>query len=159
MKKCIFPGSFDTITNAHLDVIERASLIFDEVVVAILINPNKKCMFSEAQRVKFCKLATAKFDNVKVITFSGFLVDLCKALDIRIVVRGVRDSADYEYERNYAISNFALDNTIEILWIPTRNEFLYVSSSLVRELILSGRSPAKFVPLEILDGLTLEETE
>lgn len=139
MKSCIIPGSFDPFTLGHLDIVVRASMIFDKVYVAIMVNPKKKGFLNFATRKRIAEISCAGLANVEVITADGFLVDLCAALKTRVIVKGVRNSTDYEYEKNFANANKFISPTVETLYMQSSSEYEFISSSLVRELALNGR--------------------
>jgi pantetheine-phosphate adenylyltransferase len=133
MKVAVYPGSFDPVTKGHLDVIERASKIFDKVIVAVMYNQSKKPMFTPDERVALLKMTTAHFDNVEVDRHTGLLIDYLKAHDIRILVKGLRAISDFEAEFQMASVNQKLCKEIETVFIMTRTEYMYLSSSIVQE--------------------------
>ena len=141
----VCPGSFDPITMGHLDVIERASSRFDDVVVAVLHNPSKQSLFSLEQRVDLITQTVAHLPNVSVDTFDGLLVDFCNAHGIRIIVKGLRAVSDFEYELQMAQMNQRLGE-VETLFMSTSPEWSYLSSSLVREVARFGGSVEAVVP-------------
>lgn len=146
MTKCLFPGTFDPITNGHIDIIRRARKIFDEVTVLILINHKKSTMFSLENRIKFAKLALKDYENVTVESYDGLLTQYCDAVNNYNIVRGVRNGVDFEYEMQYFGINRLLTDKIEMFFLPTAKRNLYVSSSNVRELIAHKRDVMGFVP-------------
>ena len=134
MSKAIYPGTFDPMTVGHLDIIKRASAIFEEVTVAILVNPDKSPLFSVEERVRMIKEAVKDFPNVKVDFFSGLLVEYAKLHDINVSVRGLRTPTDFEYELPTAQFNQLLSHDIvETCFLATRPEFAHISSSAVRQ--------------------------
>ncbi|MBR4085293.1 MAG: pantetheine-phosphate adenylyltransferase [Lachnospiraceae bacterium] len=134
MNRAIYPGSFDPVTLGHLDIIKRASAIFDEVVVGILNNPQKSPLFSVEERVKILEEATADLPNVFIDCFSGMLVDYAKANDINVSIRGLRSISDFEYESQIAQYNDRLSNgKLETIFLVTSPEYSYISSSGVKE--------------------------
>ena len=146
MNIAVYPGSFDPTTNGHLDVIERAARIVDKLIVGVLINPNKKGLFTVEERVMQLKELTAGLPNVEVRSFSGLLVDFARSVDARIVIRGLRAVTDFEYEFQMALTNRSLAGEIETLFIPTSAHFMYVSSSMVKEVASFGKSVEGMVP-------------
>ena len=144
-KKVIFPGSFDPITVGHLDIIEKSLRIFDEIIIAIGTNTEKKYMFSDNQRLNFILEYFENEKNVKVITYSGLTFELCKKLDIKYIVRGVRNILDFEYEKNIAEFNRNLGK-IETIIITSSSKNSHISSSLVKELIKNNSDFQHLVP-------------
>ena len=134
MKKAIFPGTFDPFTLGHLDILNRSKLIFDEVIVGVGRNNNKKTMFSVDERIKFIESVIANFDNVKVTSFGGLTIDFCKSVKANFIVRGVRNNGDFEFEKAIARTNRLLSK-IETVFLLTSAKTSFVSSSIVRELI------------------------
>lgn len=153
LRKAIFAGSFDPITNGHLDIIERASKIFDELQIGVLYNPNKKGLFNFEERVKLIESCTSNLDNIKVVSFEGLLVDYCEANGIDTLVRGIRSSADVEYELQMAHMNKELNSTIETIILPTSTKYSFVSSSLVKELVSFNADIKNLVPNVVLEEL------
>lgn len=151
--KAIFAGSFDPITNGHIDIIERTSKLFDELKIGILINPNKKTMFTISERVELIKKATNHIDNIEVISFEGLLVDYCKENNISVLVRGVRSSADVDYELQMAHMNKELGNEIETIIMPTNTKYSFISSSLIKEVLNFGANIDNLVPKCVLEEL------
>ncbi|MGA7557327.1 MAG: pantetheine-phosphate adenylyltransferase [Terriglobales bacterium] len=146
--KAIYPGSFDPPTNGHLDLIERGSKIFDELVVAILRNPEKDPLFSVADRRKMLEamIVTAGFDNVSVDTFEGLTVDYALRLDAQAILRGIRAISDYEYELQMALMNRKLQPSLETVFMMPAEKYSYLSSRLVREVAQLGGSIDCLVP-------------
>ena len=135
----IVPGSFDPMTLGHLAVVIKASEMFDGVVVAIMNNPDKKCFFSLAERKKIAESTCAGIPGVRVVTADGLLVDLARAMGARYIVKGVRNSIDFEYEQNMAKINKELAPEIQTVYIPSDTALEVISSSFIRELIKNGR--------------------
>ncbi|MBQ4145655.1 MAG: pantetheine-phosphate adenylyltransferase [Clostridia bacterium] len=146
MNIAVYPGSFDPCTNGHLDVITRAAKLFDKVIVAVLVNSTKTPMFSVDERVQLLKLATSDIKNVEVRSFSGLLVDFMKLVDANVIIKGIRAVSDYEYEFQMALTNHALSNDIETIFIPTSQDYMFLSSSIVREIAKYGGSLKGLVP-------------
>jgi pantetheine-phosphate adenylyltransferase len=144
--KAIYPGSFDPPTNGHLDLIERGSKIFDELVVAILRNPEKDPLFSVADRRKMLEAMTADIENVSVDTFEGLTVDYALRVEARAILRGIRAISDYEYELQMALMNRKLQPGLETVFMLPAERYSYVSSRLVREVAQLGGSIACLVP-------------
>ncbi len=148
MKKsiAIYPGSFDPPTNGHLDLIERGSKIFDELVVAILRNPEKESLFSLAERRKMLEALTAGFNNVRVDTFEGLLVEYATRQGAQAVLRGIRAISDYEYELQMALMNRKLAPELETVFMMPAEAYSYLSSRLVKEIARLGGDIAPLVP-------------
>jgi pantetheine-phosphate adenylyltransferase len=144
--KAIYPGSFDPPTNGHLDLIERGSKIFDELVVAILRNPEKDPLFSLADRRKMLEAMTANFDNVSVDTFDGLTVDYALRMGARAILRGIRAVSDYEYELQMALMNRKLQPGLETVFMMPAEKYSYLSSRLVREVAQLGGNIDCLVP-------------
>ena len=149
MIKAIYPGSFDPITNGHIDVIKRASRIFDQIIIAVSQNINKKSFLSEKEKIEAIKLSIVDLNNVEVIVFDSLLVDFAKANNAQIILRGLRAVSDFEYEFQLAGMNKHLDKNIETFFLTPSEEFSNISSSLVREILLLGGDISSFVPQEV----------
>jgi pantetheine-phosphate adenylyltransferase len=134
VRKAICPGSFDPVTNGHLDVIERAAAQFDEVIVAILTNPRKQPLFTAAERLEMLADSLAHLPNVRTVHAEGLLVDLARREGARAIVKGLRPIQDFEYEWQMGMVNRELDDSIETFFLMSRKEYSYLSSSIVREL-------------------------
>tara|TARA_B100000989_G_scaffold24099_1_gene15641 strand:+ start:3037 stop:3492 length:456 start_codon:yes stop_codon:yes gene_type:complete len=144
-KKAIFPGSFDPITIGHIEIVKKSLKIFDEIIIAIGTNPDKKYMFSENQRLKFIIEYFDNEKNVKVVAYDGLTFELCKKLKLKYIVRGVRNIFDFEYEKNMAEFNRNLGK-IETIIITSSNKNSHISSSLVKELIKNNSDFHHLVP-------------
>lgn len=153
MKPAIYPGSFDPITNGHLDVIERGAKIFDKIIVAVLINVEKKGLFDIKERVGLIKKATQGIENVEVISFEGLLIDLLKQKETNIILKGLRTVMDFEYELQMALMNNKLDKEVETLFMATATETSFVSSSAVKQVAKFGGSIEGLVPSNIIDDI------
>lgn len=153
MKSAIYPGSFDPITNGHLDVIERGAKIFDKIIVAVLINVEKKGLFDIKERVELIKKATQGIENVEVVSFEGLLIDLLKQKETNIILKGLRTITDFEYELQMALMNNKLDKEIETLFMATATETSFVSSSAVKQVAKFGGSIEGLVPSNIIDDI------
>lgn len=146
MNTVVYPGSFDPCTNGHLDIIARAARLFDRVVVAVLVNNAKTPLFSAEERVTLLKKALKDYDNVEVHSFSGLLVDFMKEVNANIIIKGIRALSDYEYEFQMALTNNALAPEIETLFIPASKDYMFLSSSLVKEVSKYGGTLTGLVP-------------
>ncbi len=155
MKKTIYPGTFDPITNGHLDIIKRASHIFDEVVVAVANSKAKKPMFDVSQRVEMAKLATKDIEGVKVVSFDNLLVDFAKEMDIKFIVRGLRAVSDFEYELQMGYANSSLDPTIETVYLMPTLENAFISSSVVRTILSHDGDVSHLVCKDVLKNINL----
>jgi pantetheine-phosphate adenylyltransferase len=142
----VYPGSFDPPTNGHLDLIERGSKIFEELVVAILRNSEKSPMFSVAERIEMLRTLTADLKNVRLDTFDGLMVEFAKSIDAKCVLRGIRAISDYEYELQMALMNRKLEPTLETVFMMPADKYSYVSSRLVREVAQAGGPVRGLVP-------------
>lgn len=145
MRKAIFPGSFDPITNGHYDIINRAVPLFDEIIIAIGVNAEKKYMFSLEDRQRFIEEAFKDEPKVRVITYAGLTIDLCKKENAQFILRGLRNPADFEFEKAIAHTNRRLSK-IETVFLLTAADTSYISSSIVRDVLRNGGDASKFVP-------------
>ncbi|MCY6356720.1 pantetheine-phosphate adenylyltransferase [Clostridium sp. ZS2-4] len=153
MRKAVFPGSFDPITKGHLDIIKRASKIFDEVTVAVLINPDKKGLFHIEERVELIEKTTENIGNVRVESFHGLLVDYMKEKDAQVIIKGLRAVTDFEYELQMALMNKKLNPTIETMFMMTSAKYSYVSSSSIKQILRFGGCIDELVPDEIIPNI------
>ena len=152
MNKAIYPGSFDPMTYGHLDIIKRASIMFDEVTVCVLNNTAKHSLFSVDERVKIIKDATSHISNVKVDSFEGLLIDYAKSHDIHVAVRGLRAITDFEYELQIAQTNRKFSNEqLDTVFLTTSLEYAYLSSSTVKEIASFGGDISECLPEEVAD--------
>ncbi len=151
--KVIFPGSFDPVTLGHLNVIHRASELFDEVIVAILKNSQKKNLFSDDEKIEMLEELLYDVDNVRVELFSGLLADYFKLKDADAVVRGLRSPSDYEYERQLAALNHSLNPSLETIFLVTDIRYSYVSASYAREVASYGGDVSGLVPKSVEERL------
>jgi pantetheine-phosphate adenylyltransferase len=152
VRSCVCPGSFDPVTNGHLDVIARASKLADEVVVAVLVNQAKNGLFTLEERIEMITAATAEFENVRVDSFHGLLVDYCRAHDIPAIVKGLRVVGDFDYELQMAQMNHTLTG-VETLFVATNPIYSFLSSSLVKEVATFGGQVKGLIPDAVLDRL------
>jgi len=152
VKRVVCPGSFDPITYGHLDIVERASSIFDEVVIAVMVNKTKQTLFTVEERIEMTKEVTSKFPNVKVDSWSGLLVDYCKKNDVSIIVKGLRAVTDFDYELQMSQINLQLQG-VETLFISTAPAHSFLSSSLVKEIASHGGDVSSYIPAVLLERL------
>ena len=150
MRIAVYPGSFDPITNGHLDIIERASKIFVKVVVGVLNNKNKKPKFTSEERVMLIKKVTEHFPNVETASFDGLLVDFAREHSASVIIKGLRTVNDFEYEFQMALLNKTLDNDCETMFMMTNSKYSYISSSMVNELAGYNGDLAGLVPTDII---------
>lgn len=153
MKKAIYPGSFDPVTNGHVDMIERASKIVDELVVGVLNNSAKNSLFSLDERASMLKEITKDMPNVTVASFDGLLVDFMEKIDATIIVRGLRAVTDFEYELQIAQANSVQNSGIETIFLTTNLNYSYLSSTIVKEFASYGGDISKFVPEQFIDRI------
>ncbi|MBU3091609.1 pantetheine-phosphate adenylyltransferase [Clostridium sp. CM028] len=153
MKKAICPGSFDPITNGHLDIIKRASRVYDELIVGVLVNPEKKCLFSVDERIEQIKNVVKNLPNVRVKKFSGLLVQLMNQEGASVIVKGLRSVLDFEYEFQMASMNNKLDPSKETVFMMTKTEYSYISSSSVKQVAMLGGCIEELVPEEIIPDI------
>ena len=151
--KAIYPGSFDPVTNGHLDLIARAAKIFDHLVVAILRNSSKNPLFTVEERVAMLTEGIAEFDNVSVATFEGLLVDFAREQRAHAVIRGIRAISDYEYEFQMALMNRRLDPDLETIFLMPDAKYSFVSSRLVKEVFRLGGSVDGLVPKFVIERM------
>jgi pantetheine-phosphate adenylyltransferase len=145
MRRVVCPGSFDPVTNGHLDIIGRAARLYDEVVVAVLVNPAKAGLFPLDERISMLREVTRRYDNVRVTSFQGLLVDFCKANDIEVVVKGIRAVSDFDYELQMAQMNLGLAG-VETLFMATNPLYSFLSSSLIKDVAKWGGDVTQHVP-------------
>ena len=153
MRKAIYPGSFDPVTYGHLDIIQRASKLVDELVIGVLKNSAKKGLFSTEERIEFLHRVTEDIPNVRIISFDGLLVDCAMEQGTHTIVRGLRAVTDFEYELQLAQTNKRLRPDIDTVFLTTNVEYAYVSSSIVREVASYGGDISHFVPECIIDDV------
>jgi len=152
VRRAVCPGSFDPVTNGHVDVITRAAALYDELVVAVLVNPGKAGLFTVDERMALLRDAVADVPNVTVDSFQGLLVDYCRSNDIPVIVKGLRAVSDFEYELQMAQMNRELAG-VETLFVPTAPQVGHLSSSLVKQIATFGGDVSRLVPKGVLDRL------
>ena len=153
MTSVIYPGTFDPITNGHLDIIERSAVIFPRVLVAVANSPSKKPLFSLDERVELVRQSVAHLSNVEVFGFSDLLANVIKQHNISAIIRGVRTTTDFEYELQLAALNRLLTKGVESLFFPPAEKWAFVSSTIVREIYLHGGDVAELVPVPVFSAL------
>jgi len=149
----VYPGSFDPITFGHLDIIERASLLFDTVIVTVFDNASKSHQFSPEERVAMVRESTAHLANVQVEAFAGLLVDFVRDRGAKVIVKGLRAVSDFDYEFKMALMNKKLAPEVETVFMMTSSRYLYIASSLVKELFMYGACVEGLVPAAVLSRL------
>jgi pantetheine-phosphate adenylyltransferase len=153
-RRAIYPGSFDPVTNGHLDIIERACKLFDEVIVAILVNSGKQPMFSLAERVEMLNMVlNARHPRARVETFDGLLVDYATSRQAQAIVRGIRAISDYEYELQMTLMNRRLNPQVETVFMMSAEEYSFLRSSLVKEVFRLGGSIQGLVPDDVIERM------
>jgi len=153
MKTAVYPGSFDPVTNGHVDVIERASKIFEKVIIAVGDNPEKKPLFTIQERIDMIKEVTKNLKNVEVEGFEGLLLDFVKGEKSKIIIRGLRAVSDFEFEFQRALLNRKINGDIETIFIMTKEDYVYLNSSIVKEMAMFGGSVGKLVPRIVREKL------
>jgi len=153
MRTAIYPGSFDPLTNGHLDVVQRAAKLFDRVIVAVAQNEGKNPLFSQAERVELAKQAVAHLPNVRTDSFAGLLVEYVAAKKARAIVRGLRAVSDFEFEFQLALMNRKLDEKIETIFMMPKDTYTFLSSRIVKEIARLGGDVTQFVPPNVQAAL------
>ena len=153
MATAVYPGSFDPVTNGHVDIILRSSKIVDKLIVGVLNNSAKKSLFSVEERVSMLKELTKDLPNVEVTSFDGLLVDYMREIDASIIVRGLRAVTDFEYELQIAQTNHIENTDIETIFLTTNLQYSYLSSTIVKEFASYGGDISKFVPEQFVDRI------
>ncbi|MEV6607805.1 pantetheine-phosphate adenylyltransferase [Kutzneria sp. NPDC051319] len=158
MRRAVSPGSYDPVTNGHLDIVTRAADVFDEVIVTVMINKSKKTMFTVDERMEMIRDVTAHLPNVRVDSWHGLLVDYCRANDVKAIVKGLRAISDFDYELQMAQMNHRLSG-VETLFMPTNPEYSFLSSSLVKEVATYHGDVAHLLPELVHQRLTARLAE
>lgn len=153
MKRAIYPGSFDPVTNGHVDMIHRSAKIVDELIVGVLNNSAKKSLFSVEERVSMLTELIKDLPNVKVTSFDGLLVDYMREIDANIIIRGLRAVTDFEYELQIAQTNHIENTEIETVFLTTNLQYSYLSSTIVKEFASYGGDISKFVPEQFVERI------
>lgn len=153
MRRVVCPGSFDPVTNGHLDIISRAADLYDEVVVAVARNPAKTSLFTVAERIELLREVTKPYENVRVDTFEGLTVDFCRAHGISAIIKGLRAVSDFDYEMQMAQMNYSQAG-VETLFMTTNPLYAFLSSSLVKDFAKYGGDVSGLVPAPVLGALT-----
>ncbi len=153
MRVAVYPGSFDPVTNGHLDIIKRSAKLFDKVIVAVLNNTSKNPIFTTRERVDMLREVTESLGNVEVDSFEGLLIDYMVENDIKLIVKGLRAISDFEAEFQMALMNRKLSSDVETVFMMTHSEYSYLSSSLVKEVFRFGGNITDFVPPEVVTRL------
>ena len=154
MMRAIYPGSFDPVTNGHIDIIERAARISDELIVGVLQNKAKTPLFSVEERVIMLGEVTKNLKNVRVVPFEGLLIDFAKQMDAQVIIRGLRAITDFEYELQMSQTNRKLNSDVETLFLTTSLDYSYLSSTTVKEVASFGGDISQFVPDFVADRVT-----
>ena len=154
MRLAVYPGSFDPITNGHIDILEKASKIFDRIIVAVVHNVSKKALFTLDERVALIKESTRHLDNIEVECFSGLLADYLREKDACAIIRGLRTVADFEYEMHMAMINKKLIPGLDTIFVMADSQYIFVSSSIIKEAALLGGDVSELVPEVVVKGLT-----
>lgn len=153
MKIAVYPGSFDPITNGHMDIITRSSHVFDKLIVSVVVNPNKKSFFSIQERVDFIKRAVKNLPNVEVDHFEGLLVDYVNDQKANVIIKGLRAISDFEYEFQMALMNRKLNSNFETMFMMTSSEYSFLSSSMIKEVCRLGGCIRDLIPEPILNDV------
>ena len=158
MRRLVYPGSFDPVTNGHLDIVARAARLADEVIVAVLRNPGKVALFTLDERLEMLQEVTKEHGNVRVAKFDGLIVDFCRANDVSAIVKGLRAVSDFDYELQMAQMNYNQAG-VETLFMSTNPLYAFLSSSLIKEFAKYGGDVTSLVPGSVLDRLTVRTAE
>ena len=159
MIRAIYPGSFDPVTLGHLDLIQRAARLADELIIGVLVNTSKNPLFSTEERVSMLKKVTEAYPNVTVEAYEGLLVDFAAAREASVIVRGLRMVTDFEYELQLAQTNRVMNRDVETLFLMTSLKYSYLSSSTVREALAFHTDISAFVPAELVDEISRKASQ
>ncbi len=149
MRKAVYPGMFDPVTNGHIDVIKRGSILFDKLIVSVGCNPSKASLFSVEERMEMIRENTKGLKNVTVDCFSGMLVDYLKEQKTNIILRGIRTISDFESEYQRALTNRALNKEVETVFVTASEQYAFLNSSLIKEVVSLGGQVSQFVPSNV----------
>jgi len=155
MSIAVYPGSFDPITLGHLNIIRRAASVFDELLVCVMVNSDKRPMFSAAERVDFIERTVARFGNVKAEASKDLLVKYMQDKGAKVIIKGLRAVSDFDHEFQLALVNRELDRGVETLFMPSSVKYTYLSSSVVKEMARYGADLSAFVPMEIIEDVAI----
>lgn len=150
MRSALYPGSFDPLTFGHLDLIERGTRLFDRLVVAVGDNPRKQALFTVEERMDMIRRHTARFPGVEVASFSGLVVDHCARTGVGNILRGLRTPSDFEFEFQMALTNRALRPEVEVVFVMPSAEWVFLSSSLIKEVVANGGDASRWLPADVL---------
>jgi len=153
MTKAMYPGSFDPITNGHLDIIERASKMFEEVIITIMVNSKKNYTFDQLERKALIEKCITGLNNVRVIIGEGLTIDMASSLDCTVIIRGIRAVVDYEYELQQATTNMMLNEKIETVFLVARPKYSFLSSSIAKEIASFEGKIDLFIPQQIIEDV------
>ncbi|MGI6308409.1 MAG: pantetheine-phosphate adenylyltransferase [Dethiobacteria bacterium] len=149
MVRAVYPGSFDPVTNGHLDIIDRASKVFNHLIVAVLENPRKNALFSMEERVEMLKRIIKPYNNVEIDFYKGLLVEYAQKNNVAIIIKGLRAISDFEFEFQMALINRKLNSNVETMFMMTNNKYSFISSSLVKEVASYGGDISELVPPQV----------
>jgi pantetheine-phosphate adenylyltransferase len=149
MARAVYPGSFDPVTNGHLDIIDRASKVFDHLIVAVLENPRKNALFSMKERVSMLESIVDHYNNVEVVCYKGLLIEYAQSRNASIIIKGLRAISDFEFEFQMALVNRKLNCNVETMFMMTNNMYSYISSSIVKEVASYGGDIRDLVPPQV----------
>ncbi|MCF7870521.1 MAG: pantetheine-phosphate adenylyltransferase [Candidatus Omnitrophica bacterium] len=159
MQKAIYPGTFDPVTNGHLDIVNRVNFLFDQLIVAVVKNPPKACLFSYSERINLAKKVTKGIKGVEVLGFEGLVIDFARQNKANAIIRGLRTMSDFEYEFKMALTNKSLAPTIETLFLMTQPQYSFISSHLIKEVALLGGDLNKFLPGAVFEAVNKKVNE
>lgn len=149
----VYPGTFDPFTNGHLDLLNRSKKIFNQVIIAVAVDTQKKTLFSTQQRVALAKQSISKHDNIKVMMFDGLLIDFAKKINAKVIIRGLRAVSDFEYEFQLATMNHNLSSDIETMFLTPAEEYSFLSSSMIKDVVRLGGDASKYLHPAVFDAL------